>query len=199
MQQTRLMKPTVSIIVLTYNSGPWLNQAIESLLEQVTTFDYEIVVGEDCSTDNTRQIVASYAAKYPHKVRPVYHERNLGFMQNSRATVSTARGEYLTFCDGDDYWCCREKLEKQVKQMTERADCDLVHSNFYMLWPDGTKVLAYPDDYKEGYLEPSIELCKRIFINTYGIRTGTVMVRKRVWDEFDATDPEFLRRWSCGR
>ena len=70
----------VSICMITYNHGKFIAQAIESALMQKTNFDYEIVIGEDCSTDNTREIVVSYAKKYPDKIKPILKDKIIGMM-----------------------------------------------------------------------------------------------------------------------
>ena len=82
-----MAEPLVSILCITYNHAAYISQAIESFLAQGTTFPFEIVVGEDCSTDGTREIVFDYAKRYPHLVRVMTSDRNVGAMSNFLRTL----------------------------------------------------------------------------------------------------------------
>lgn len=106
--------PFVSVVMVTYNHERFLAQALDSILEQKVAFPYEIVVGEDCSTDGTREILKSYAAKHPDVIRPIYHEHNVGMQPNAMAILKKCRGKYLAALEGDDYWCDSGKLQLQV-------------------------------------------------------------------------------------
>jgi glycosyltransferase involved in cell wall biosynthesis len=116
-------QPRVSVLIVTYNHERFIAQAIESALVQKTDFEYEIVIGEDCSTDSTRQIVQDYANHYPDKVRPLLHERNLGGSENFDRTLAECRGEFIAVLEGDDYWISAAKLQMQVDFMDRYADC----------------------------------------------------------------------------
>jgi glycosyltransferase involved in cell wall biosynthesis len=107
-------QPLVSANIVTYNQARYIGQAIEGALRQDTDFGVEIVVGEDCSTDDTRAIVLEYERMHPQRVRVVLSERNVGARQNSRHVREVSRGKYVAFCDGDDYWTDPHKLQKQV-------------------------------------------------------------------------------------
>ena len=74
--------PLASIVVITYNQEKSLPVTLDSLLAQKTSFPFEIVVGDDCSKDGTRAVIADYAGRFPYKVRPVYNERNLGISKS---------------------------------------------------------------------------------------------------------------------
>ena len=89
------MMPLVSVCMTTYNHERYIAQAIESVLRQQTDFAVEVVVGEDCSTDNTLAICREYEAKYPDRVRVVASERNIGMHANYRRTIEACRGEYV--------------------------------------------------------------------------------------------------------
>lgn len=105
---------TVSVFVITYNHEDYIEKALESILMQETNFDYEIVVGEDCSTDNTRKILLEYKKKHPKKFKLLLHEKNIGAMQNQIKTMDACTGKYIAICEGDDYWVSPHKLQKQV-------------------------------------------------------------------------------------
>jgi glycosyltransferase involved in cell wall biosynthesis len=91
-----------------------LAQAIESALMQKTNFSFEMIIGEDGSTDNTRKVLEKYAALYPDIVKPIYHANNVGAYENMRQCLAACKGEYIAGLEGDDYWTDPYKLQKQV-------------------------------------------------------------------------------------
>jgi glycosyltransferase involved in cell wall biosynthesis len=104
----------VSICLITYNHEAYIQEALESVLMQVTEFPKEIVIGEDCSTDRTRAICSEYAEKYPDLIRLIPAEKNIGAMKNFLRTLKECTGKYIAFIEGDDYWTDPLKLQKQV-------------------------------------------------------------------------------------
>ena len=122
----RLVKdPLVSVVMITYNHEPYIAQAIEGVLSQETDFPVELIIGEDCSTDRTREIVLEYQRRYPEIIRVLFSEKNVGMHENFRRTPLAARGKYIAFCDGDDWWHRRDKLKIQIPFF--RADNSLVY------------------------------------------------------------------------
>lgn len=111
----------VSVCMITYNHEKFIAQAIESVLMQEVNFDYEIVIGEDCSTDGTREIVKKYAEKYPDKIRVLFHSHNLGLLgkNNFVQTFKACQGQYVALLEGDDYWIDPLKLQKQANLLDE--------------------------------------------------------------------------------
>lgn len=109
-----MMEPLVSIHMITYNHAPYIGKAIEGVLAQKTTFPIELVIGEDCSTDGTREIVFEYQGRYPDLIRLIISESNIGAMQNNARTFAACVGKYVALCEGDDYWTDPHKLQKQV-------------------------------------------------------------------------------------
>jgi len=104
----------VSVLMLTYNQEAYIRQAIESVLMQRTTFGYELVVSDDCSSDATARIVKELEQQRPETVRAWIRDRNLGMLPNFVATLGACRGEYVALLDGDDYWTSPNKLQAQV-------------------------------------------------------------------------------------
>lgn len=104
----------VSVIVLTYNQQAYISQTLNSILMQKTRFTYEILVGDDASTDRTGSIVRDYAQAYPQIIRPFIREHNLGVTRNLYELLKYARGKYIASCEGDDFWIDPEKLELQI-------------------------------------------------------------------------------------
>ena len=118
-------KPKVSVHMITYNHEKFITQAIESVLMQEVDIPVELIIGEDCSTDGTRQIVRNFAKKYPNVIRPLIHEQNLGANNNCVAVLKACRGEYIALLEGDDYWTDPRKLQKQVKFLEEYTECKM--------------------------------------------------------------------------
>ncbi|MFZ9889866.1 MAG: glycosyltransferase family 2 protein, partial [Myxococcota bacterium] len=113
--------PLVSVVVTTFQHAPWIARALEGVLAQRVDFEFEVVVGEDCSTDGTREIVRSFSERWPHLFKLVLPDRNLGlhggplFMR----VLEQARGRYFAYLDGDDFWSHPEKLARQVSLMED--------------------------------------------------------------------------------
>ena len=93
----------LSVCVVTYNQEKYIAECLESLVKQQTNFKFEIIVGEDCSTDNTRSIVKKYVEKYPNLFVPLFYENNLGPLENIKQVYLKARGKYIAHMDGDDF------------------------------------------------------------------------------------------------
>ncbi len=110
----------VSVLIITYKHENYIAEAIESIISQRTDFEFELVIGEDFSPDNTRKICEEYAKKYPEIVRLLPSERNYGPMGNYLRTLKACRGKYIALLEGDDYWCDNTKLQRQF---------DFLHNN----------------------------------------------------------------------
>ncbi|WP_313799839.1 glycosyltransferase [Cytobacillus sp.] len=123
------MKPLVSINCATFNHEGYIAKAIEGFLMQKTTFDFEILIGEDCSTDKTREIVEKYVRRFPNKVKLITSHENVGAAQNFFRLFQNSKGKYIALCEGDDYWLDSLKLQKQVDYMEQHPDCTLCFHN----------------------------------------------------------------------
>lgn len=106
-------RPKVSIICVTYNQEQYIAQAIDSFIMQATDFPVEIIIADDCSSDNTRAIISKYAKKYP-TIHPVFNEKNLGVVGNFYKAIRLAKGQYIALCEGDDFWTDKDKIRKQA-------------------------------------------------------------------------------------
>jgi glycosyltransferase involved in cell wall biosynthesis len=112
----------LSVMMITYNHERFIAQAITSVLAQRVNFDYEIVVGEDCSTDGTREILMDFHRRFPDRIVPLLRDQNIGAMRNVEATLASCRGRYLAVLEGDDYWTCEDKLQRQVDFLDAHLD-----------------------------------------------------------------------------
>ena len=108
----------LSVCIITYNQEKYLPQALDSILNQEHNYSYEIIVGEDCSTDNRRKVLEDYATKYPDIIKPIYNNHNLGLLKNYYNVLSHCNGKYIMECAGDDYWL-PGKVQKQISFMEQ--------------------------------------------------------------------------------
>jgi glycosyltransferase involved in cell wall biosynthesis len=141
-------QPLVSVHIITYNQASYIADALEGALRQQTDFGVEIVVGEDCSTDGTREIVLDYQRRHPERIRVITSERNVGIHANSRRTGEACRGKYLAFCEGDDYWTDSYKLQKQVDFLETHPGYSLCCHEVDILC-DGVREITPADRYVE--------------------------------------------------
>src|SRR5215210_4491661 len=104
----------VSVLLQTYNHEKWIAQAIESVLAQETNFDFELIILEDCSTDDTRNIVIDFQRRHPEYIRLILAEKKKGDNTNLVAAWQASQSQYVAWLDGDDYWTSPYKLRRQV-------------------------------------------------------------------------------------
>jgi glycosyltransferase involved in cell wall biosynthesis len=116
------LPPKVSVHMPAYNHEAYLAEAIESVLSQKTDFSYELVIGEDCSTDDTRAVARDYARRYPEHIVLLEHPHNLGIWENDQSIIRACRGKYIAWLEGDDYWCSDSKLQRQVDLLDSHPD-----------------------------------------------------------------------------
>lgn len=129
--------PVVSVHMLTYNHEPYIRQAIEGVMAQKTDFEFELVIGEDFSKDKTREICFEYQKKYPDKIRVLWwHENVSKYGGNLRRITAHCRGEFIAFCEGDDYWIDPLKLQKQVEVMRKNPNLGFCFTNARILQHD---------------------------------------------------------------
>lgn len=119
--------------MITYNHEKFIAEAIDGVIMQKTDFPFELVIGEDCSTDNTRAICIEYQKKYPDIIKLRLNETNEGMMLNWINNISCGQGKYIALCDGDDYWTDPCKLQKQFDFMEANPDFALCSHSAYTL------------------------------------------------------------------
>lgn len=113
----------LSVCLITYNHEQFIAQALDSALAQQVSFDYEIVVSDDCSTDRTREILLEYQQRQPDIIRIVSPEKNLGVNRNLAQTLQSCRGEYIALLEGDDFWTSSTKLQEQIDFLESHPEC----------------------------------------------------------------------------
>lgn len=115
--------------MIAYHAESFIAEAIEGVINQKVDFPIELVIGDDCSKDNTRQICEAYAEKYPDIIRVLPPEVNLGITGNTARTMGQCRGKYIAVCDGDDVWTDPRKLKKQVEFLEQHPDYGMSYSD----------------------------------------------------------------------
>lgn len=182
-----MQDPLVSIKMITYNHEPHIEQAIKGVLSQRTNFAFELVIGEDCSIDGTRQIVLDYQRKYPNNIQVITSDKNVGSRKNGIRTALACKGKYLALCEGDDYWHNPEKLQKQVNYMESHPECGLTCSDFDMHYTkSGIVKHSILSATKKTFQSPQL---LDIVDHQVEIRTCTVLLRKSLHDQVKAADP----------
>lgn len=190
----RVPRPLVSVRTSTYNHGPYIRQCIEGVLMQKTNFPFEFIIGEDFSTDETREIVFEYAGKYPDVIRVITADYNVGSKTNGRRCIRACRGKYIATCEGDDYWTDPLKLQKQVDFLEANPGYVLTCHRFRVydhendIWKDdgndklfnNRKGISFNSDFSRWLTKTLTMLYRRDALDEYfsykGLSRDTVLV-----------------------
>lgn len=133
----------VSVICLAYNHGNYIKKCLQSLVNQKTNFDYEIIVHDDASTDDTSKIIKEFEKAYPNKIVPIYQKENKyskGIKITNNIIYPIVRGEYCSFCEGDDCWCDDNKLQMQYDFMINNLDYSMCTHRVQLMSNDGIQL-----------------------------------------------------------
>lgn len=179
--------PLISVCLTTYMHKDYIGQCIESVLAQECNFPYEILIGDDGSTDGTFEICEQYVAKYPGKFRlfqrsrkdVIYINGNATGRFNFTETLKEARGKYIALCDGDDYWTDHHKLQKQFDLLEAHPECVVCHhwQRIAALEADGKFVEKPAPKEGHGYFPQRISSVAEIFRNKMRIKSRTLVFR----------------------
>ncbi len=134
-------EPVLSVLFITYNHEKYIRQALDSVLAQKTAFSIEIVIGEDFSTDNTREILKEYKTKFPDKIRLLFRSKNFGRPTlNVYETAMCCRGRYIATLEGDDYWTDDHKLQKAVDFLEKHPEYSGCANPSLLIGEDGEEL-----------------------------------------------------------
>jgi len=120
--------PLVSVVCVTFNQEKYINEALDSFLEQQTNFPFEVIVHDDCSTDSAKAVIEEYVKRYPTIIKPVFQQENQ-FSKGKRPTFLASKytkGQFIALCEGDDFWLSANKLQKQADFLLANADYSAV-------------------------------------------------------------------------
>jgi glycosyltransferase involved in cell wall biosynthesis len=183
-----MTEPKVSICMVTYNHAPFIAQAVESVLEQRADFAYELVIGDDCSTDGTRDILIEYQNRFPERIKLLLWPENLGLRgkNNLMKTLAECKGQYLAFLEGDDYWIDPDKLLKQVALLDAHPECSMCAHNTKVVSTDSKNVLYF---YTPPGEKPFSELAD--VLEGYRWHTSSVLVRNGLFESLPEWSDQF--------
>ncbi|WP_083919196.1 glycosyltransferase family 2 protein [Methylosinus sp. LW4] len=170
----------VSIILPTYNRGLYIRRAIDSVLSQ-TFQDFELIVVDDCSTDDTCNILSEYSDK---RMRVIVNEQSVGAAVARNTGINSAKGNYIAFQDSDDVWLI-DKLERQIKRLKERSDCQLCFGSFILFDHGQAKM-------KGLFAEHVVDLRKTLLKENV-ITPQTIVARAEFLKRHGTFDPAFPR------
>ncbi len=170
-------KSLVSICIITYNHEKYISKAIESILMQKTDFSFDIVIGEDFSTDRTKEILIQYKRKNPEKIHLLLHTHNIGSLQNFILTLTSCRGKYIAILEGDDYWTDPCKLQKQVDFLEANPEYGLVSSDKVLIKSNGDPISNTEFIFRQRKYRHSGSVFWSLLMNVNFISTLTVCIR----------------------
>jgi len=124
----------VDIVMVTYNQGEYIAEAIESVLMQKTNYHYRLIIGDDCSTDNTLAICKDYESKYPEEIFVLSSQNNEGLLRNYIKCFIKCDAKYIAFLEGDDYWIDQYKLQNQIDLLEKKDNIGLIHTGYTVLY-----------------------------------------------------------------
>lgn len=165
--------PKVSIVSTTYNQEAYVRQTFDGVVAQQTDFPVEFVVSDDASTDGTPAILREYANRHPQLFRPIFRTENVGYKSNLIGAFAAARGEYIAWCEGDDYWIDPMKLSKQVAYLDRHPEMALCFHPVRVIWEGGVA-----DDYEFPPPDWRFDLSLEWLLRRNFIQNNSVMYRR---------------------
>lgn len=153
------MQKLISVIVCTYNQENTIGRTLDSILHQQCHVPFEIIIGEDHSTDGTLDVCLRYAERYPDIVRVIANNPNKGLVDNYYDCILAAKGQYIADCAGDDFWCDDKKLEKEVTILEQNPDVGIVHTEWQYYNEDtGETIIPVEALHKEAFIDGKLLL-----------------------------------------
>lgn len=167
-------RPKISVAMITYNHETFIADAIESALMQCSQEPFEIIAGDDASTDGTASVIARYQRRFPDRFCVIRAVENRGMFQNFCRTLEHCRGDYVALLEGDDFWISPSKLKRQSEFLDRNPHCPLVFHPARLICEKGTTAPPlFPT-----VVNPLIELSDLLYKNP--IPTCSVMFRREL-------------------
>lgn len=183
--------PLVSVVLCAMNRESTIGQTIDCILAQKCNFSFELIIGEDCGTDRTREICLDYQRRNPGIIKLHLHKENCGLGKNWAFLVKEARGKYVASCDDDDYWHNPFKLQLQVDYLEKHPDCGMVHTEKDVLNVKSNKITD--DYYQTNKMNiPQGHIMLEIFTGKAPICVSTSIIRKELIDKYVPLD-DYIR------
>ncbi len=173
------MEILVSVVVITYNQEEYIARALDSILMQKCSIPFEIIIGEDCSTDRTGEICARYAEQYPDKITLFRNSPNKGLLNNYFDCILACKGKYVADCAGDDFWVDEHKIEKLYTLMEQHPDVTLAHTG-YAVYNENTGMASTPQGYQsEAYIKDGKSMLQDIICPKVPMMIQSTMFRMK--------------------
>ncbi|MCX6032763.1 MAG: glycosyltransferase [Chloroflexi bacterium] len=186
------MPPSVSVRIPTYNHERYIARCIEGVLMQKTDFPFEVIIGEDCSTDRTREIVLDYEKRFPEVIQTITSEQNVGMQQNILRINRACRGFFWAMCEGDDYWIDPLKLQRQVDFLETHPECPMCFHDALIVREDGAGKVGMPGYFCPNDL-PAMVTMTDVLLRKNFIPTASTLARREVLESI----PEWRKNvWS---
>lgn len=176
----------VSVLIITYNQEKYIKETLDSVINQKHDYSYEIIIGEDCSTDGTRFIINDYALKYPEIIKPIFNVNNLGLIRNYYNTLDHCKGKYIMVCGGDDCWC-DGKVQQQITYLENHPDYDFLYGKVEGMDSDGN-----PRKINWG---SEISNLNDIFENIDKIPPVTICFKKSIMEKYISEIDPINKNW----
>ncbi len=167
----------LSVFVMTYNHSLFIKNTLEGILNQSVNFNYDIVVGDDYSNDNTREIVLDFATRFPGKFKLIFYSSNIGAIANQNNILTNCTGKYIAMCEGDDYWTDPYKLQKQVDFLNSNSDYSICCHDYDVVNSEGSviKKSSLSTDLK---VKNDFDITVDSFFDHWVTKTLTVVFRR---------------------
>ena len=193
----------VSVCCLCYNYKNTVARMLDSILSQKTSFTFEILIHDDASTDGSREIIEEYARKHPDKIIPILQTENQYSKggRPERYLIPYAKGKYAAFCEGDDYWCDDEKLQRQVDALEAFSSCSIaVHNVRKKNAKDGKDLGIFPPvPVQEGCLKAEEYIKQELGNSNWMFQISSLMIRSEIIKEYDSeADNGFMTKFMVG-
>lgn len=185
----------VSVVVRAYMREKFIRQALDSVLAQQTEYPFEIIVGENHSSDNTLQICQEYADKYENIIL-LAHETNIGAARNLKECIKAGTGKYIMACDGDDWWHNPNKIQLQVDFMEAHPECVVCHTDDDEYFEETGKTI-HNSKKSKGIVMPEGKVQEEVFTGKVPISWTTCCFRRDAFEKHMPMD-EFIQLGMVG-
>jgi glycosyltransferase involved in cell wall biosynthesis len=190
----------ISVIVTSYDHERYIKQCLDSILDQKGNFNLEIILGDDCSPDNTNEILRQYSETYPHTFKMMPKQDNMGVTKNLKRCLDACNGDFIAICEGDDYWTDEYKLQKQMEFLEEHKDYSMCFSSFMFFYEEENKFLPFSDQISLNKdVITTEDLIQINYIGNFSCcMYRTDVVRKLPKEIFDVFTVDWMFNMTCG-
>ena len=189
----------VSVCVITYNHYNYIRQCLDGIIMQQTSFPFEIIINDDCSTDGTTEIIKEYVTKYPDIIRPIFHEENQ-YSKGVRGMFAKycfpkARGKYIALCEGDDYLSDPLKLQKQYEILERDNTKSICFTKVKVVDRHGVslnKTIPLQSVINKGTVTLKKYTREEFFHGRWTFHTSSFFLRKSIYDDMLNNEKDFI-------